>query len=116
MSSPFQLPTELADGLDLGSGLSDGYPSPCAPSSYAEEGGFSAGELRKELAFRLQGNIQYPILAVVKRESNDGPNCTYLTIQIASECRASGHAVEVVENTPSITPSEGPILCLTTSP
>jgi len=54
---PFQLPTELADGLGLESGLGTDYPVPFAPSSrylYFEEFGSPASGFRKEAELRLQ--------------------------------------------------------------
>src|SRR6185295_185225 len=53
--SPFQLPTGLADGLGLRSGLGGGSPLPFAPSGVSTpEFGSPASARRKAGRFRLQ--------------------------------------------------------------
>ena len=53
--SPFQLPTELADGLGLGSDLGAGYPVPFAPPSIRiEDLGSPVPIRRKADQLRLQ--------------------------------------------------------------
>lgn len=53
--SPFQSPTELADGLGLGSDLGSGCPAPCAPSPvFTGDSGSPASAHRKAGGLRLQ--------------------------------------------------------------
>jgi hypothetical protein len=53
--SPFQSPTELADGLGLGSDLGSGCPAPCAPSLvFTRDSGSPASAHRKGGGLRLQ--------------------------------------------------------------
>ncbi len=68
--SPFQLPTRLADGLGLESGLRLCSQCLCAPARFHPGFGSPAPALRKQPRFRLQisGNLSLPAPSVRGRK------------------------------------------------